>query len=582
MITEKYFGWMAFLAIGVVVAFGPAFHASVLATVGIFALLGLSLVLLGLSGQVSLGHAAFMGLAAYTSSIVALRFDLSSWLSMTSGILATMGVAFLLGLATLRLRGHFLALTTLAWGIAIAACFRAAGDLTGGASGLRGVPGLAILGFSLVEPNRMGLLIWACVVLVMLAMVRVQRSRVGRAFSALRNQEGMAEAFGVAIGVVRLQAFVASAGIAGLAGGLYAHYFGFISPSPFELSGSIKALMIAVVGGELHPVGALIGAFTVEGLSWLLQDTLPLMFSSAGSVELIVYGMILIAVMVWFHDGIWSYIQRRLSPPCHRVPASPLSRRPAQVGKETLLDVQNISVHFGGLRALDGVSFEVRSGEIVGLIGPNGAGKSTAFDVISGARRCDDGTVRLFGAHLPAQRLVVRAGLSRSFQHTKLIDELPVLENVMMGGYQRSHTGYWAAVLGANAMEERQLAATALDCLKRVGLDAMASSPAANLSLGQRRLVEVARALAADPHLLLLDEPAAGLRQADRVVLARLLKKLNSEGLTILIVEHDMDLVMSCADRLVVLDRGRKIADGSPAQVRSNAAVIEAYLGGAT
>ncbi|MNV29282.1 Lipopolysaccharide export system ATP-binding protein LptB [compost metagenome] len=459
-------------------------------------------------------------------------------------------------------------------------CLRAAGDLTGGASGLRGVPPLHIGAFSLVDANRMGLLIWGCVGAVLLAMLRVRDSRVGRAFSALRSQEGMAESFGVRIGTVRLQAFVASAGIAGLAGSLYAHFFGFISPSPFELSGSIKALMIAVIGGELHPAGALLGAFTVEGLGWVLQDMLPRIGAAANNLELVVYGLILIAVMVWFHDGLWPGIARRLGARRQRVVSQPLPHREDHTHAASLLDVRDVSVRFGGLHALDSVSFEVRRGEIVGLIGPNGAGKSTAFDVVSGARRSQAGSVRLFGEPLPPQRLVARAGLSRSFQHTRLVDELPVLDNVMMGGYQRSRAGYWAAVFGLNEAEERQLAATALQCLERVVLGAVAASQAATLSLGQRRLVEVARALAADPHLLLLDEPAAGLRQADRVVLARLLKKLNTEGMTILIVEHDMDLVMACADRLVVLDRGRKIADGPPAQVRCDAAVVEAYLGG--
>ncbi len=581
MITEKRIGALAFLAIGAAVAFGPVFQASVLATVGLFALLGLSLVLLGLSGQVSLGHGAFMGLAAYGSGIAALRLGIDPWLAMVLGVALAMAIAGLLGLATLHLRGHFLALATLAWGIAIAVCLRAAGDLTGGASGLRGVPPLGIGSFSLADANRMGLLIWACVGAVLLAMVRVRDSRVGRAFSALRSQEGMAEAFGVRIGMARLQAFVASAGIAGLAGSLYAHFFGFISPSPFEMSGSVKALMIAVIGGELHPAGALLGAFAVEGLGWVLQDMLPRIGAAAGNLELVIYGLILIAVMVWFHDGLWPGIERRLGARRRRAASQPLPHRDDGTRAASLLEVRDVSVRFGGLRALDGVSFEVRRGEIVGLIGPNGAGKSTAFDVVSGARRCQTGGVRLFGKALPPQRLVARAGLARSFQHTRLIDELPVLENVMMGCYQRSRAGYWAAVLGLNDAEERQLAATARQCLERVGLGALAAMAAANLSLGQRRLVEVARALAADPHLLLLDEPAAGLRQADRVVLARLLKKLNAEGMTILIVEHDMDLVMACAHRLVVLDRGRKIADGPPAQVRNEAAVIDAYLGGA-
>lgn len=559
---------------------GAEFHASVLATMGIYALLGLSLVILALSGQVSLGHAAFMGLGAYASALLVLRTGLPPVVGLLAGLLVSGAAAWLIGSVTSSLRGHFLALTTLAWGIALAVCFRAAADWTGGASGLSGIAPFTLGGLSLSAPRPMALLSWGCALLVILAIVRVQRSRAGRALGAVRQQELMAESFGISVSRVRLWTFVASAMVAGWAGGLYAHYLGFISPSPFDLSGSIKGLMIAVVGGELSAFGALAGTGIVEGLNWVLQAVLPAVSSSASSLEPLFYGVLIISVMLFFPEGLWTRLDRVLAVRWSRPSGGTLAPRPvtaADDAGQALLEVDRVGVSFGGVKALSDVSFRLHRGEVLGLIGPNGAGKSTCFDVISGANPRHTGRVRLRGEPLGVAR--ASGSLARSFQHTRLLEDRTVLDNVMLGAFRRTRSGVLAAVLGLDAVDEAAVAGSARDCLARVGLAQSAQRLVETLSLGERRLVEVARALMADPEVLLLDEPAAGLRRADRERLVALIRTLHGQGCSIVLVEHDMDIVMALATRVVVLDRGQLIADAAPAAVRRNPRVIEAYLG---
>lgn len=556
------------LGLGGALLFGPEYLASILATMGLYALLGLSLVVLGLTGQVSLGHAAFMGLGAYASGLLATRWGVTPWLGLIAGVFVAVAAALLIGLATRGLRGHFLALATLAWGIALAVCFRATGDLTGGASGMGGIPALQLAGFSLSSPAPASCAIWLAVFGIVLSILRLQRSRLGRMLAAVRSQELMAHCFGLPVERLRLGLLVVSAAIAALAGGLYAHYLGFISPSPFDLNGSIKGLMIAVTGGELSALGALFGTTFVEGLNWLLQSVLPKLSANAGALEPVFYGVVLIGVMRLFPEGLLAPVERRLAARPKEAASSPLPnvQRPSSPGVP-LLTLHGVGVSFGGVRALDSVSFDLRQGEVLGLIGPNGAGKSTAFDVISRMNRRHDGTVQFHGQAKGERFEGVR--LARSFQHTRLLEDRTVLENVMIGVDTRGFR-----------IVEAAAAATALECLVFVGMAAQAQQLAGTLPLGERRLIEVARALATDPQLLLLDEPAAGLRHEDRVRLARLIHDLRTAGRTILLVEHDMDIVMQCADRIVVLDRGRVIAVGEPQAIRENAVVIEAYLGG--
>jgi branched-chain amino acid transport system permease protein len=347
----------------------------------------------------------------------------------------------------------------------------------------------------------------------------------------------------------------------------------------------IEYLMMAMVGGAGSILGGVVGAAIVTLLKNSVQDYLPLIAKGAsGQLEIVAFSALFILFLQRARQGIVPFLARFLPEPklTRPQPAAPLARREQPAPGGLLLQVEGVERRFGGLVAVNKVSFEVRSGEILGLIGPNGAGKSTIFNLLTGALRVNSGEIAFAGRSITrdAQCRIARAGIARTFQHVKLRPRMTLLDNVLLGTYSRTKTGLLAGALRLNRAEEASARYTALQQLERVGLGDKPFELAGNLPLGNQRVLEIARALAADPTLLVLDEPAAGLRRQEKLKLAELLRALRADHLTILLVEHDMEFVMALVDRIVVLDFGSKLCEGEPAAIRSDARVQEAYLGG--
>lgn len=561
----------------------PVFQVTLLTNIAIISVTVIGLVLLtGISGLTSFGQAAFMGVGAYTTALLTTRYGWNPWLTLPAGMLLTALIANVLGLITLRMQGHYLPLATIAWGISLYYVFGNTPAL-GGFTGIREIPPVSVFGLTLDQPREFAYLALLFLALSILAAQFLLSSRFGRALRALRTGAVVAEAFGANTFTLRVQVFVLSAVMASAAGWLYAHQQRFVNPTPFGLNMGIEYLFMAVLGGSGYVWGGVAGAVLITLLREVLQNVLPRLLGENTNYEIVVLGVLMILALQFARRGLWPLVERFVPAGTPRLLAHALTfpHRPAPASGSPVLRVRNAVKQFGGLRAVNDVSFDVNAGEIVGLIGPNGAGKSTMFNLVTGVNPATSGTVEVLGqaaGRLPA-RAIHRLGVARTFQHVKLFPELSLLENAMMGGYSRASAGILRSMLHLERGEEAALQQLALTQLGRVGLREQAYEQAGNLALGQQRLLEIARALVADPSFLLLDEPAAGLRFGEKQDLSALLKKLRGEGVTILIVEHDMDLVMNLVDRLVVMNSGQELAQGSPEQVRGNPAVREAYLG---
>ncbi|KAA0579486.1 branched-chain amino acid ABC transporter ATP-binding protein/permease [Azospirillum sp. B21] len=581
----------------------PTYQVTLANNIGIFALATLGLVLLtGVAGMTSFGQAAFIGVSAYATAYLATvsAADLPgplAWMAgsplagLAVGLVLTFAVATVLGAVTLRLSGHYLPLGTIAWGLSLFYLF---GNLEflGGHTGLSGIPALSLFGIAFDRAEALFYLIWAILLLAVVATLNLLDSRVGRAIRALRGGQRMSESMGVDSFRAKMTAFLVAALYAGLAGWLYAYTQRFVSPAPFSLQAGIDFLFMALIGGVGQVWGAVIGAAGVTFAKQWLQDLLPHLLGRTGNFEAIVFGLLIVLLMQRLPGGVAGWIAKVFERRRHRptgavddvdLPAAePLPRREMPAKGEVVLEAKGVTRRFGGLVANRDISFTVRAGEILAVIGPNGAGKSTLFNQLSCVDHPTSGEILFRGERIDGRtaRAMAGAGLSRSFQHVKLLPTMSVLENVAIGAHLRGSKGVAAAALRLDRAEEARLLDEARRQLIRVGLGQYLHVEAGSLALGQQRILEIARALCADPCLLLLDEPAAGLRFLEKQALAELLVKLRSEGMAILLVEHDMDFVMGLVDRVYVMEFGERIAEGPPETIQTNPAVLEAYLGG--
>jgi len=556
--------------------------------VGLFSLIVIGLTLLaGHAGQVSLGQAAFYGIGAYISAITTLRLGLPPVLGVMLAVTGAAFIAYLIGAPIFFLRGHFLVLGTLGLNIVVDVVIRNVQGLTGGPTGLTGIPPLSV-GRTIIAGDRAYYyLIWTLVLVALWLGRNLIHSRIGRALAAIRASEVAAATLGINPAFYKARMLALSAAFAGLAGALYVHYLGFVSPSPFAFNFSIDLLVMSVLGGIAYLPGAVLGTAVLTVLREVLRTIMPRLLGTGASAEyeIVVFGLLLALVVVLAPGGIWHWLAAvlRLDAGESLSAVSPLPPPGRRVGESgaTLLRVEKLQKRFGGILAVRGLSFEVKQGEIYAIIGPNGAGKTTAFNLISGVLRPTSGEIVLRDriiTHLHPYD-IAGLGVARTFQTPQVFSDFTVLNNVMMGLHRSLRTGFLGAMFGLGRREDARAASEAAGYLERVGMLDRAMDRAGALPFGAQRLLELSRALATQPALLLLDEPASGLSTTERRELVHLIRQIRESGVTVLLVEHDVSLVMGLADRVLVLNYGEQIAEGTPALVRADPRVIGAYLG---
>jgi branched-chain amino acid transport system permease protein len=542
------------------------------ATTFSIAVFGLSVVL-GLCGQINLAQAAFFGFGAYAVGIGTTDWHMSYWLCLLIGCGAALVAGAFLGMSTLRLGGHYLAMVTISFQQIVTLVMINAIWLSHGPDGVSNIgrPALfqsaqSYLAFCVAMLAIVGYMVW-----------HLPDTRLGRAMRAVRDNELAAGVNGIDVFRTKVYAFALCAVLGGLAGGLFAGGFAYVSPDQFSFAESIQFLTMSLLGGVASPIGSVIGT----GLLILIPEWLRFLKSIPG-LYLAIYGLFVILIIRFMPDGIWGFVASGFDRwrAQTKAPAAvkALQLKPATAGGENVLEVTGLAKYFGGLKAVDGVDIAVRRGGVHALIGPNGSGKTTTLNVLSGLYKATAGKIVLDGTDItampPHQRTA--AGLGRTFQNIRLFRSMTALENVEIGAERPGNTmiGQGLEKGGDAALTER-----AMEALTFVGLGNRANELITSFSYGHQRLIEIARALAANPTLLLLDEPAAGLNSTEKLELHELLKRIAAQGLTILIIDHDMTLVSEAAQHITVLNFGRRIADGESMAVLRHPDVVSAYLG---
>jgi branched-chain amino acid transport system permease protein len=571
--------------------------------------LGLN-VLIGAAGQISLGHAAFYGMGAYISAIASTTWHWPLAAALVFAVAAVAVTSFLVAIPTLRLEGHYLVMATLGFNIIVTILIIQLEPVTGGPSGFPGIPCISLGTWELNSDRRFYFFIWLVFVTLLAVTLNLSDSRMGRALQAIHEKDITAQTLGIPSHRYKVMVFVLSAVYAAIAGFCYAHYVSFISPKTFDIFYSVQVVTMVVVGGMGSLWGGLAGT--------VLLTCLPEWLHRLEDLHVLLYGLILMAVLVYCPQGLMPAVFTSLTA-FHRrqtarteaasAPALPVAslhladRLQSRTGSDmlvevtggqqrldensascdTVMDLQGISLAFGGLQALQEVSLAVRHQEVVALIGPNGAGKTTLLNIISGLLKPQAGSIQLRGRTLLglSPDSVAASGVGRTFQTAQVYQKLTVLENVLLGYHFWGRSGVAATLLhtpGERREEKRQREA-ALELLDLLGMSHKANWAARQLSLVEQKLVELARALALAPRLVLLDEPVGGLNPRESRVLMEFIGRLRELGIGILVVEHDMDFVMRLADRVVVLNHGARIAVGTPREIQQNPLVITAYLG---